>query len=137
MAMTPRTTSDMVPAPAITAGMVNTPVPTMLPMTSPVAEVSPREWALAWFRGDTGRSGGVVGVGVGLPWAMAMGLTCLLEPDGGPVAYCVIVACRSGDEPGPKGPTGTDVGPALCQPGDERPSGSAWVGPGARPGSRW
>ena len=29
----------MVPAPASTAGMVKTPVPTMLPMTRPVAEV--------------------------------------------------------------------------------------------------
>ena len=43
----------MVPAPASTAGMVNTPVPTMLPMTSPVAEVSPRAWAFFWFRGDS------------------------------------------------------------------------------------
>ena len=43
----------MVPAPASTAGMVNTPVPTMLPMTSPVAEVSPSAWAFSWFRGDS------------------------------------------------------------------------------------
>jgi hypothetical protein len=33
----------MVPAPANTAGIVNTPVPTMLPMTSPVADVKPNE----------------------------------------------------------------------------------------------
>ena len=31
----------MVPAPAKTAGMVNTPVPTMLPMTNAVAEGRP------------------------------------------------------------------------------------------------
>jgi hypothetical protein len=43
-----------VPAPANTAGMVNTPVPTMLPMTSPVAEVKPREWAFFSLRGDNG-----------------------------------------------------------------------------------
>ena len=58
MAMTPRTTSDMVPAPASTAGMVNTPVPTMLPITNPVAEVSPMEWALLSLRGDNGCVGG-------------------------------------------------------------------------------
>jgi hypothetical protein len=33
---------DMVPAAASTAGNVNTPVPTMLPITRPVAQVSPR-----------------------------------------------------------------------------------------------
>ena len=48
----------MVPAPASTAGMVNTPVPTMLPITSPVADVKPREWAFFSLRGDIGRSGG-------------------------------------------------------------------------------
>ena len=42
----------MVPAPASTAGIVNTPVPTMLPMTSPVAEVSPRLWAFISLRDD-------------------------------------------------------------------------------------
>ena len=47
------------PAPASTAGMVNTPVPTMLPMTSPVAEVSPNAWAFSLFRGDIGRARGV------------------------------------------------------------------------------
>ena len=35
----------MVPAPAITAGIVKTPVPTMLPITKPVAEVRPNVWA--------------------------------------------------------------------------------------------
>ena len=53
-AMTPSTMMPMVPAPAITAGMVNTPVPTMLPMTSPVAEVRPNAWAFFWLRGDSG-----------------------------------------------------------------------------------
>ena len=35
---------------ARTAGMVNTPVPTMLPMTRPVADVRPRAWAFASLR---------------------------------------------------------------------------------------
>ena len=35
----------MVPAPASTAGMVNTPVPMTLPTTSPVADVRPSAWA--------------------------------------------------------------------------------------------
>ena len=48
----------MVPAPASTAGIVNTPVPTMLPMTSPVAEVSPMAWAFSLFRGDIGGPAG-------------------------------------------------------------------------------
>ena len=33
---------ELVPAPAITAGMVKTPVPMMLPMTSAVADGRPR-----------------------------------------------------------------------------------------------
>ena len=57
-AMTARTKMPMVPAPAKTAGMVNTPVPTMLPMTRPVAEVRPSEWALLSFRCDIGGTGG-------------------------------------------------------------------------------
>ena len=36
---------ELVPAPAITAGMVNTPVPMMLPMTSAVADGSPNAFA--------------------------------------------------------------------------------------------
>src|ERR671928_160336 len=40
--MAVRVRMELVPAPAITAGMVNTPVPMMLPMTSAVAEGSPR-----------------------------------------------------------------------------------------------
>ena len=44
----------MVPAPASTAGMVNTPVPTMLPTTSPVADVRPSEWAFFSLRADSG-----------------------------------------------------------------------------------
>jgi hypothetical protein len=40
--MTLRVRMELVPAPAITAGMVNTPVPMMLPTTSAVAEGSPR-----------------------------------------------------------------------------------------------
>src|SRR3954447_357740 len=36
---------ELVPAPAMTAGIVKTPVPMMLPMTSAVAEVTPsRDW---------------------------------------------------------------------------------------------
>ena len=42
MAMTPRVMIELVPAPAITAGIVNTPVPMMLPMTSAVADGRPR-----------------------------------------------------------------------------------------------
>ena len=83
--MTPRTTSDMVPAPAITAGIVNTPVPTMLPMTSPVAEVSPSEWAFSSLRGDIG----VVASGLGVDGlrAMVIRLTCFLRPlDGRAIA---------------------------------------------------
>jgi len=45
IAMTSSTSSELVPAPASTAGIVNTPVPMMLPTTNPVAEVSPRERA--------------------------------------------------------------------------------------------
>ncbi len=51
-AMTASTISELVPAPASTAGMVNTPVPMMLPITRPVADVSPRARAFCWFRGD-------------------------------------------------------------------------------------
>jgi hypothetical protein len=40
--------------------MVNTQVPTMLPMTSPVAEVRPRECALVRLRGERGGPGGSV-----------------------------------------------------------------------------
>ena len=36
--MIPRVMIELVPAPAMTAGMVNTPVPMMLPMTSAVAD---------------------------------------------------------------------------------------------------
>jgi hypothetical protein len=36
---------ELVPAPAITAGMVKTPVPMMLPITSAVADGSPRRAA--------------------------------------------------------------------------------------------
>jgi len=38
--------------------MVNTPVPTMLPMTSPVAEVSPRACDFSWLRGERVSPGG-------------------------------------------------------------------------------
>jgi hypothetical protein len=59
MAMTPSTMMPMVPAPAITAGIVKTPVPTMLPITRPVAEVRPSVWAFFWFLGDSpGSTGG-------------------------------------------------------------------------------
>ena len=46
----PRVMSELVPAPAITAGIVKTPVPMMLPMTSAVADVSPSERA-RWSSG--------------------------------------------------------------------------------------
>ncbi len=39
--MTTSVMIELVPAPAITAGMVNTPVPMMLPMTSAVADGEP------------------------------------------------------------------------------------------------
>ena len=44
----------MVPAPASTAGMVNTPVPMMVPMTRPVADVRPSARAFCSFLGDIG-----------------------------------------------------------------------------------
>src|SRR3954469_12919034 len=44
-AITPRVTIDDVPAPAMTAGIVNTPVPMMLPITSAVADGSPNACA--------------------------------------------------------------------------------------------
>jgi hypothetical protein len=50
MAITPRTAIELVPAPASTAGMAKTPVPTMLPTTRPVADVSPRARALLCAR---------------------------------------------------------------------------------------
>ena len=64
-AMTPRVSSELVPAPARTAGIAKTPVPMMLPMTSPVAEVSPSARAFCWLRCDisacgTGAPRGVV-----------------------------------------------------------------------------
>ena len=40
--MTPSTSIELVPAPAMTAGIVNTPVPMMLPITSAVADGRPR-----------------------------------------------------------------------------------------------
>jgi len=43
--ITASVTSELVPAPASTAGIVNTPIPMMLPITSPVAEVTPMERA--------------------------------------------------------------------------------------------
>jgi len=48
MATTASTSSELVPAPASTAGMVKTPVPMMLPMTRPVAEVRPKARAFCW-----------------------------------------------------------------------------------------
>jgi hypothetical protein len=53
IAITPSTSSELVPALASTAGIVNTPVPMMLPMTRPVADVSPRARAFSWLRGDS------------------------------------------------------------------------------------
>jgi hypothetical protein len=57
--MAPRTRRELVPA-ARTAGMVNTPVPMMLPMTRAVAEGRPRAQA----RSVAGDAGGFVGLGV-------------------------------------------------------------------------
>ena len=51
--MTPSTMSDIVPAPANTAGIVNTPVPMMLPITRAVADGRPRARA----RSVAGESG--------------------------------------------------------------------------------
>src|SRR5215470_10037881 len=51
-AMIPRVSSELVPALASTAGIANTPVPMMLPMTRPVAEVRPSARAFCSFRGD-------------------------------------------------------------------------------------
>jgi hypothetical protein len=53
-ATTANTRIPMVPAPASTAGIVKTPVPTMLPTTSPVAEVNPKARTLASLRGERG-----------------------------------------------------------------------------------
>jgi len=69
-AMTPSVSSELVPAPARTAGIAKTPVPMMLPMTSPVAEVSPSARAFCWLRGDISPRGigaprGVVMVDIG------------------------------------------------------------------------
>ena len=50
--MTASVSSELVPAPASTAGIANTPVPMMLPMTRPVAEVRPSARAFCSFRGD-------------------------------------------------------------------------------------
>src|SRR5579871_2216465 len=66
-AITARTAIPMVPAPAMTAGIVKTPVPTMLPTTSPVAEVSPSVWAFLVPRSDR-TPGGVVGGCGGAEW---------------------------------------------------------------------
>src|ERR1039458_7598442 len=56
--MTPSTRIRREPTPTSAAGIVTTPGPTMLPTTSPVAEVSPMAWALSLFRADIGGSGG-------------------------------------------------------------------------------
>jgi hypothetical protein len=45
--------------------MVKTPVPTMLPMTRPVAEVRPKAWAFASLRGVGNPSAGAGGAGGG------------------------------------------------------------------------
>ena len=53
-ATTASTISELVPAAASTAGIVNTPVPMMLPITSPVAEVRPSPPLCSWLADDTG-----------------------------------------------------------------------------------
>jgi hypothetical protein len=72
--MIPRTTMELVPAPAMTPGMVNTPVPMMLPITKAVAEGSPSALAR-----DSAREGGAAW-SCGLIWGgvMATGITCLV-----------------------------------------------------------
>jgi hypothetical protein len=44
--MTASVTCELVPAPASTAGIANIPVPMMLPITSPVAEVDAFSWRM-------------------------------------------------------------------------------------------
>ena len=56
---------ELVPAPAITAGIVKTPVPMMLPMTSAVADGSPRA-AAAWPPPPAEGGGAFASVGVAL-----------------------------------------------------------------------
>jgi hypothetical protein len=68
----------MVPAPASTAGMVNTPVPTILPTTSPVADVSPKLRAFRSLRDKVGDVGGTVVVEFELGLAIVIQLTCVL-----------------------------------------------------------
>ena len=75
-AMTPRVSSELVPAPARTAGIAKIPVPMMLPTTSPVAEVSPSARAFCWLRGD------ISPCGTGVPWGFVM-VDMGLPPPGG------------------------------------------------------
>jgi hypothetical protein len=65
---TASTISELVPAAAITAGIVNTPVPMMLPITSPVADVRPSPRSCSWLADDTGwaRPSGGCGAGTAL-----------------------------------------------------------------------
>jgi hypothetical protein len=60
----------IVPAPAMTAGIVKTPVPTMLPTTSAVADVRPNECALYESLDD-----GSVDIGA---WSGSKGTTGLM-----------------------------------------------------------
>ncbi len=53
---TASTISELVPAAASTAGIVNTPVPMMLPITSPVADVRPSPPPCFWLADGAGPS---------------------------------------------------------------------------------
>jgi hypothetical protein len=57
----------------------------MLPMTNPVAEVSPNACAFSWFRGDSGGSGGAGGAGSGRVVASDIGTPLGKPADDGTV----------------------------------------------------
>lgn len=91
MAMIPNTRRELVPAPAKTAGIVNTPVPMMLPITSAVAEGRPNARA----RSVAGEPGvGASGVVVAFVSAIAIRFTFLFEPWSG-MSSTVLIIRRS------------------------------------------
>ena len=113
------------PAPAMTAGMVNTPVPMMLPITSAVAEGRPSARARS-VAGDPGV--GASGVVVAFVSAIAICVTCLLEPWLGMNSWC----SSSDDARAPNRVKGPGQSPTLVK--------QVWApeesscGPGARTG---
>src|ERR1700690_771848 len=118
-AITASTTSELVPAPASTAGMVNTPVPMMLPTTRPVADVRPRARAFCCVRVDAGSwSGPLLGR---LPMMLDIGSSpgCRLGAQ-----YCDLLLSHWQDARAAAFP-GRDIGPrspartARDWPGDE------------------